>query len=98
MNATTQYLRANEEPQRIEIPKLLGCILQDAVQAGASDIHLEPWEDTLAVRIRLDGVLTELVHLPPELLEKPSARCKVMANLVSYHPDLPHEGHVPTNP
>src|SRR5947207_1310810 len=65
----------------------------DAIQASASDIHIEPWESTLVVRIRLNGVLTELAHLPLELMEKISGRFKVMANLISYQTGLPQEGH-----
>ena len=57
----------------------------------------EPWESTLVVRIRLIGVLTELVHLPLELMEKVSGRLKVMANLISYQNDLPQEGHAPAS-
>ena len=77
---------------------MVSYIIQDAVDSGASDIHIEPWESTLVVRVRLSGVLTELVHLPLELLEKVSGRLKVMADLISYQTDLPQEGHVPGDP
>jgi hypothetical protein len=50
------------------------------------------------VRIRLNGVLTELVHLPLELMEKISGRFKVLANLVTYQTGLPQEGHAPADP
>ncbi len=70
----------------------------DAVDAGASDIHIEPWESTIAVRIRLQGVLSELVHLPLDFMERISGRLKVMADLVSYETDLPQEGRAPADP
>jgi type II secretory ATPase GspE/PulE/Tfp pilus assembly ATPase PilB-like protein len=70
----------------------------DAINARASDIHIEPWEKSLAIRIRLDAVLTELAHLPLELGDKIAARFKVMANLISYQTGLPQEGHVPASP
>lgn len=73
-------------------------LITDSVAAGASDIHIEPWESTLVVRIRLLGVLTELVHLPLDLMEKISGRLKVMANLISYQTDLPQEGHAAASP
>jgi general secretion pathway protein E len=73
-------------------------LLFDAIQAGASDIHIEPWESTLVVRLRLNGVLQELVHLPLELMEKVSGRFKVMANLITYQSDIPQEGHAPADP
>src|SRR4030095_17173135 len=82
----------------IEIGVLVNCILLDAINAKASDIHIEPWESTLVVRVRLNGVLTELVHLPLDLMERISGRLKVMANLISYQTGLPQEGHASTGP
>src|SRR4030095_5148706 len=73
-------------------------MLMDAISAKASDLHIEPWENTLVVRVRLNGVLTELVHLPLELMEKIAGRFKVMANLITYQTGLPQEGHAPGGP
>lgn len=98
MNQTTRYLQSVGDYQNVEIGALVNYIVMDSVKAGASDIHIEPWESTLVVRIRLIGVLTELVHLPLELMEKISGRLKVMANLISYQTDLPQEGHAPATP
>jgi type II secretory ATPase GspE/PulE/Tfp pilus assembly ATPase PilB-like protein len=98
MNQTTRYLQSLSDQKGVEIATLVNYLLFDAIQAGASDIHIEPWESTLVVRTRLNGVLTELVHLPLDLMEKISGRLKVMANLVSYQTDLPQEGHAPANP
>ena len=82
----------------IEIGVLVNCLILDAINAKASDIHIEPWESTLAVRIRLSGVLTELVHLPLDLMDKISGRFKVMASLISYQSDIPQEGHASAGP
>src|SRR5687767_7907031 len=98
MNQTTRYLESVPNYQNIEVGALVNYIVLDAVKAGASDIHIEPWESTLVVRIRLIGVLNELVHLPLELMEKVSGRLKVMANLISYQNDLPQDGHAPASP
>ena len=97
MNQTTRYLQSVSD-RGIEIAVLVNYLLIDAIKAGASDIHIEPWESTLVVRVRLNGVLTELVHLPLDLMEKISGRLKVMASLISYQNDLPQEGHAPANP
>jgi type II secretory ATPase GspE/PulE/Tfp pilus assembly ATPase PilB-like protein len=97
MNQTTRYLQSVADPTAIEIGALVNYLLIDAIKAGASDIHIEPWESTLVVRVRLCGVLTELVHLPLDLMDKISGRLKVMANLISYMNDLPQEGHAPAN-
>ncbi len=98
MSQTIAYLQSETAERGIEIGLLVNYLLYDAIKAGASDIHIEPWESTLVVRIRLSGVLTELVHLPLELMEKISGRFKVMANLVSYQTGQPQEGHASAGP
>ena len=98
MNHTMEYMQSDAAERGIEIGFLVNCILLDAIGAKASDVHIEPWEHTLAVRIRLNGVLTELVHLPLDLMEKISGRFKVMASLVSYQTGLPQEGHASGGP
>src|SRR5688572_783802 len=91
-------MQSEAAESNIEIGVLVNCMLLDAIEAKASDIHIEPWESTLAVRIRLSGVLTELVHLPLDLMDKISGRFKVMASLVSYQSDIPQEGHASAGP
>lgn len=98
MSQTIAYLQSESAESGIEIGLLVNYLLYDSIKAGASDIHIEPWESTLVVRLRLSGVLTELVHLPLELMEKISGRLKVMANLVSYQSGLPQEGHASAGP
>jgi type II secretory ATPase GspE/PulE/Tfp pilus assembly ATPase PilB-like protein len=67
-------------------------MVQDAIRLGASDLHVEPWEKAIAVRARVNGVLVEVAGLPLELMEKISARFKVMANLVTYQAGMPQDG------
>ena len=99
MNQTSHYLQSDYTAEKgIEIGVLVNHILADAITAGASDVHIEPWENTIVVRLRLSGVLTELVHLPLDLMEKISGRFKVMANLISYQTGLPQEGHASGGP
>ena len=97
-NLTTRHLQSIEAQESIEIPTLANYLILDAVKAGASDIHIEPWDSSLVVRVRLAGVLSEMAHLPLELADKIAARFKVMANLISYQTDLPQEGHVAASP
>ena len=97
MNETTRFLQSLADGQEIEVGRLVNCIILDAAKAGASDIHIEPWESSVVVRIRLSGVLQELAHLPLDLIDKVAGRLKVMADLVSYQSDLPQEGHVPAS-
>jgi type II secretory ATPase GspE/PulE/Tfp pilus assembly ATPase PilB-like protein len=98
VSETLRYLQTATAEKAVDIPALVKYLLMDAIKARASDIHIEPWESTLAVRIRLNGVLTELVHLPLEYMEKISGRFKVLGNLVTYQTGLPQEGHAPADP
>ena len=54
MNRTLQYLQSDYTAEKgVEIGLLVNHILADAIGAGASDVHIEPWENTLVVRVRL---------------------------------------------
>ncbi len=92
MSYTIQYLQSEMAAQGIEVSILVNCLVQDATNLKASDLHIEPWEDSIAVRARVNGVLTEVAHLPLDLLDKISMRFKVMANLVTYQAGTPQDG------
>ena len=92
MSYTVQYLQSELAAQGVEVSILVNCLVQDALRLGASDLHIEPWETSIAVRARVNGVLTEVVHLQLDLLDKISMRFKVMANLVTYQAGTPQDG------
>lgn len=92
MSYTIQYLQSEMAAQGIEVSVLVNCLVQDATNLKASDLHIEPWEESIAVRARVNGVLTEVAHLPLDLLDKISMRFKVMANLVTYQAGMPQDG------
>ena len=69
MDLTTNYLRSVNTIENIDIAILVNNIILDAVGQQSSDI-IEPWENTIAVRIRVSGILQELTHLPLELLDR----------------------------
>ncbi len=92
MSYTVQYLQSELAAQGLEVSVLVNCLVQDATRLGASDLHIEPWENSIAVRARVNGVLTEVAHLPLDLMDKISMRFKVMANLVTYQAGLPQDG------
>ena len=92
MSYTIQYLQSELAAQGVEVSVLVNCLVQDAIHLGASDLHIEPWETAIAVRARVNGVLTEVAHLPLDLMEKISMRFKVMSNLVTYQAGTPQDG------
>lgn len=77
------------------VPEAIDGVLRAGVDAGASDIHLEPTAHHLVVRMRIDGVLREVGALPGGLRANLTARLKVLADLLTYRSDLPQEGRIP---
>ncbi|WP_225206573.1 GspE/PulE family protein [Novosphingobium huizhouense] len=69
-------------------------LIADAVDAKASDIHLEPTDDRLAVRFRIDGVLREMSPKPAAMRAPIVSRIKVMANLNIAERRLPQDGRL----
>ena len=69
-------------------------LIQQAVDGRASDIHVEPSDDSLAVRFRVDGVLREAVRLPMAMRAPLVSRIKVMANLNIAERRLPQDGRM----
>jgi type IV pilus assembly protein PilB len=72
--------------------RLVGSILRRAAGDGASDVHLEPRDGDLAVRFRVDGVLREIMSVPPKLQSGVIARLKVLASLDIAERRLPQDG------
>lgn len=69
-------------------------LIADAVDARASDIHVEPAEDRVVVRMRVDGVLVEAPSLPPSMRSALVSRIKVMAELNIAERRLPQDGRM----
>ncbi|KUR70329.1 type II secretion system protein GspE [Novosphingobium fuchskuhlense] len=69
-------------------------LIADAVDARASDIHLEPTDDRLAVRFRIDGMLREMPAKPAAMRAPIVSRIKVMANLNIAERRLPQDGRL----
>ena len=74
------------------IVEIVDSLLTDAASMDASDIHLEPQEDSLHVRCRIDGVLHDLREFPKELQAGILSRLKIMGNLNIAERRLPQDG------
>src|SRR5262249_28081718 len=82
--------------QEASVVKLVNEILIEAANERASDIHIEPEEDTLRIRYRIDGVL-QSQKLPPEIPRFQAAiisRLKIMARLNIAEKRLPQDGRI----
>ncbi|MDE2714744.1 MAG: GspE/PulE family protein [Verrucomicrobiota bacterium] len=93
MSHTEQYIEAQAAANElVDVPQLVTYIIQDGIDHGASDIHIEPWEDMTGVRVRVNGVLQWVVGIPSDFHENICGRFKVMSNMKSHVKDLPQDG------
>lgn len=74
--------------------KLVNFILRDAIQKKASDVHIEAYEKSLRVRLRIDGALYEVMKPPMKLKNAIVSRCKIMAKLDIAERRLPQDGRI----
>ncbi len=79
------------------VVKLVYSILAQAVGEGASDVHLEPEEEELRVRFRVDGVLKESAHVPRRMIGAVISRLKIMSELDIAEKRVPQDGRVSVN-
>lgn len=74
------------------IAKTVNVILEYAIKSGASDVHLEPRENLVQVRYRIDGILHETMTLPRPLLSAVVSRIKILSNLKIDEHRIPQDG------
>lgn len=74
------------------ISRALSTILEYAVRSRASDIHIEPLEDSLRIRCRVDGVLREIMKLPKSIEPALISRVKILSNLKIDEHRIPQDG------
>lgn len=76
------------------IVRLVQLMIQEAIQFRASDIHVEPFEDRVRIRYRIDGVLTERDSPPRRLLSAIISRIKILAKLDIAERRRPQDGRI----
>jgi len=76
------------------VVRLVNLILTDSIKRGASDIHVEPYEKDFRVRLRVDGVLYEIMNPPMKLKDAITSRLKIMAKLDISEKRLPQDGRI----
>ncbi len=74
--------------------RLINGLIAEAARQGASDIHIEPFDSTLQVRLRVDGVMREVLSLPSRIAPLLVSRVKVMARLDIAERRIPQDGRI----
>lgn len=90
--AATPEDEATAAAEEAPIIKIVDVILSNAIEAHASDIHIEPSETDVRVRYRIDGILHTSLRLPRNVLSAIVSRIKILANLKIEEQRLPQDG------
>jgi type IV pilus assembly protein PilB len=83
-----------KQGEEAPVIKLVNVILMSAIQKGASDIHIEPYEKELRVRYRVDGLLYTIMQPPMKFRDAMTSRIKIMAKLDIAEKRLPQDGRI----
>lgn len=82
----------DDDSEEVTVVKLINSLFEDAIQVGASDIHIEPDSNLLRIRQRVDGVLHETILNEVGIASALVSRLKLMANLDISEKRLPQDG------
>lgn len=88
------YTVVDEMAGASPVINLVNAVIQRAIKDGASDIHLEISRQRARIRLRIDGILYEIMSPPPDLHPAIVSRLKVMANLDIAERRLPQDGRI----
>src|SRR6187402_3358454 len=83
-----------KQGEEAPVIKLVNVILMSAIQKGASDIHIEPYEKELRVRYRIDGILYNIMAPPMKFRDAITSRIKIMSKLDIAEKRLPQDGRI----
>ncbi len=83
-----------EQSDDAPVIRLINALLTEAIREGASDVHIETFESSLVVRIRIDGVLREVLSLERTIAALLVSRIKVMAKLDIAEKRVPQDGRI----
>jgi type IV pilus assembly protein PilB len=89
---TTRMQISSEDDTEGPVVKLVNSIFEQAITSRASDIHIEPFENEIRVRFRIDGIMYDVLQLEVETLPSLVARIKVIGNMDIAEKRIPQDG------
>jgi type IV pilus assembly protein PilB len=93
-NAALDAAALEKQGGEAPIIRLVNALMLSAIQRGASDIHLEPYEREMRIRFRIDGVLHPIMAPPLKYRDPITSRIKIMAQLDIAEKRLPQDGRI----
>lgn len=88
--------QVTDEVNNAPVVKLVNSMIDYAIRAGSSDIHIEPMEDRVRVRIRIDGVMQEIMSNPLSAREAIITRIKILGGMNIAEKRIPQDGRIQT--
>jgi len=89
-----EFATIEQEEEDAPVVRLVKAILTGAIDAGASDIHLEPHQPEMRVRYRVDGELQQVMTIPTHIEQSVVSRIKVMADMNTTETRRAQDGHL----
>jgi len=89
-----QELPAIDDVKNAPVVKMVDYLIKNAIEARASDIHIEPFENNVRIRFRIDGQLQQISTLGVDTLSALVARIKILANLNIAEKRIPQDGRI----
>ena len=86
--------RLESDSKQPPVVRIVNHCFIEAIRAGASDIHIEPYEDVLRVRFRIDGVLFEIIKVPIKYKDGVISRVKVLSRMDIAEKRVPQDGRI----
>jgi type IV pilus assembly protein PilB len=83
-----------KEASGVPVVKLVNTIIQGAINAGATDIHLDPQDPELRVRYRIDGILHDVMSIPNDTESAVVSRIKILSDIDITETRHPQDGHI----
>ena len=80
--------------EKAPVIRMVNAVMVQAIDFGASDIHIEPGRRNIRVRFRVDGVLREVMAVPKHIQPPMIARCKIMADMNIAERRVPQDGRI----
>ncbi len=96
-NTTTTLATEQDISEDSPIAQTVNLLLEYAIRSHASDVHIEPREEYIQVRYRIDGILKEVNRLPKNVISPLTSRIKILANLKIDERRVPQDGRFKIN-
>ncbi|MCH4153585.1 MAG: GspE/PulE family protein [Saccharofermentans sp.] len=92
----TENSELTEAVNSAPVVKLVNSMIDYAIRAGSSDIHIEPMDDRIRVRIRIDGVMQEIMSNPLSAKDAITTRIKILGGMNIAEKRIPQDGRIST--